>query len=151
MRWLEIGAKDIRRSAARQGSSLVRREGERSIGKDFMQAAGALVDMGKSALAEMAHKQAAANEYVLHDDSFDVVSSSRIKTVRYDEVVAMKIKNDKATLVLDQGSVNIKPHAHIVSGRVRVPVGWSRNGLEVPYETLLDELAARCDVHVEHL
>lgn len=150
IRWLETGAKDIRKSAGRQSKSLVRREGERSIGIDIRQAAGALVDMGKSALAELAHKQAMASEYVLFDDHFEIISSGRGKSFDYDEIISIKLKNDKATLVMDQGSIVIKPHAHIVSGRIKVPIGWTRNGLEVPYEVLLDELAARCDVRIEH-
>lgn len=151
IRWLESGAKDIRKDAARQGKSLVRREGERSVGKDIAQAAGALFAMGRSALADLAHLQALATEYVLHETKFEIVHQNSPRTVKYDSVTSIKMHNDRATVVLEQGSVTIKAHAYIVAGRIKVPVGWTRNGLEVPYETFFEELAARCRVNIEHL
>jgi hypothetical protein len=30
-----------------------------------------------------------------------------------------------------------------------VPIGWDRNGMEVPYELLVEELAARSRVEVD--
>jgi hypothetical protein len=149
IRWLELGAQDLRKSAQRKGKSLVRREGERSIGKDVRQVAGALMGMGKGALADILHHQAQASEYILHDSYFEIVTPNRIRSFKYDSVASIKRKGDKATVVLDQGSVTIRPHAFILSGRVKVPVGWSRNGMEVPYEVLIDELAGRCDVDIE--
>lgn len=151
IRWLEIGAEDIRKSARRQGQSIVRREGGRTIGRDLRDAAGAIYDLGKSALTDLIHRQAQASEVVLNDESFTVGNSASSKTVKYKEVVDMKLKGERLTVQLKQGSVTIKPYAYIVSGRVRVPVGWSRNGLEVPYEVLIDELSARCGVSVEHV
>lgn len=150
IRWLETGAQDFRKSAQRHGKSLVRREGERTIPKDFKQAAGALMDMGKSAIVDLMHHQAQASEYILHDDKFEISSSGRIRSIPYSEVTSIRMRNDKATLVMRQGSASVKPHAYIVSGRVKVPIGWSRNGMEVPYETLIDELSARCGIEVEH-
>ena len=149
IRWLELGAHDLKKSAQRKGKSVLRREGERTIGRDVREVAGAIMGMGRGAIADLLHRQAEASEYVLHEDHFEVITPGRIKSVKYSHVRAMRIKNDKATLILSQGSVAIKPHAYIVSGRIKVPVGWSRNGLEVPYEVLLDELAARCDVEIE--
>lgn len=150
MRWLEAGAEDSRRNAARQGKSLVRREGERTIGKDIKQAAGALAAMGKSALAELAHLQAYATEYVMHDTKLEIVKQGSTRSIPFASVKALKMQNDRATLVLGQGSVSIRPHAYIVAGRIKVPIGWSRNGMEVPYETLFEELAARCKLEIEH-
>jgi hypothetical protein len=149
IRWMELGAQDLKKNAKRKGKSLVRREGERNIGRDVREAAGVLVDMGKGALADLIHRQAEASEYAFHEDMFEVISPGRLRSVKYDLVKAIKLHGDKATVVLEQGSVTIKPHAYILSGRLKVPVGWARNGLEVPYEVLLDELAARCDVEIE--
>lgn len=150
MRWLEAGAEDSRRNAARQGKSLVRREGERTIGKDLKQAAGALAAMGKSALAELAHLQAYATEYVMHDTKLEIVKQGSTRSVPFASVKVLKMQNDRATLVLGQGSVSIRPHAYIVAGRIKVPIGWTRNGMEVPYETFFEELAARCKLEIEH-
>lgn len=151
IRWLEIGAEDIRKSAKRQGQSIVRREGGRTFGRDIRDAAGAIFDLGKSALADLVHRQAQASEVVLNEEAFTVGNPTSSKTVRYADVVDMKLKGERLSIQLKQGTVTIKPYAYIVSGRIKVPVGWSRNGLEVPYEVLIDELSARCGVHVEHL
>ena len=149
MRWLEVGAQDSRKDAARKGKSIIRREGHRSIGKDLKEAAGAIFDMGKSALAEIAHHQAMAGEYVLQDDSFEVVRSGSVKTYKYSDVRALEQKGERLLMSFERGSLTIKPHAYIVSGRIRVPVGWVRNGMEVPYDILLDELSARCGREIE--
>jgi hypothetical protein len=151
LRWLEIGAGDVRRNAQRQGASIVRREGQRTIGKDLRQAAGAIVDIGRSALAELAGSQALATEYVLYDDRFEVVRAGNVRAVPYERVRDIRQNNDRATFILEQGSVTIRPAAYLVAGRVRVPLGWMRNGMEVPYDLLLDELAARCGIEIEHM
>ncbi len=151
IRWLEVGAEDLRKEARRKGTSLVRREGERSIGKDIAEAAGAIFGMGKGAWADIMARQAQASEYVLGADRFEVVANQVSKPVKYKDVTAVRQRGDRATIVLKQGSVTIKPHAHIVAGRLKIPVGWTRNGIEVPYETLLDEISARCGVNIEHL
>ncbi|HMS54070.1 MAG TPA: hypothetical protein PKA27_01595 [Fimbriimonadaceae bacterium] len=151
IRWLDVGAQDMRRSAKKAGQRLINREGERTISRDFRDAAGVLIDLGKSALAELKNRQAEASEFVLHEDRFEVVSPGKITSVRYDQVKHIKLHRETVKLILDHGGVTIKPHAYIVSGRVRVPIGWSRNGLEVPYETLLEELSGRSGVNIEHL
>jgi hypothetical protein len=149
IRWLQLGAQDLKKNAQKKGKSLVRREGERSFGKDFSDAAGALMGMGRGALADLMHMQSEASEYVLQDDHFEIVTPGRIKSYKYDSIKSIKMKGDKASFIQDQGSITVKPHAYIVSGRVKIPIGWSRNGMEVPYEVLLDELAARCAVDIE--
>ena len=80
---------------------------------------------------------------------FDVVNGGNIKTVPYDRVLAIHMKGDRTVFTLDKGVVTIKPFAYIVSGRIKVPVGWVRNGIEVPYELLTLELAARCGIEVQ--
>jgi hypothetical protein len=150
VRWLQIGAADRRKQAQRQGQSVWRREGERSLGKDLKQIAGVLTELGRSALADVAHRQALAAEYVLHDKEFESVENGRVKTVRYDSILSIKVRGDKASLIFEQGSLVIHPHAYVVAGRTKVPVGWQRNGMEVPYELLIDELSARCGRPVEY-
>ncbi|HRF59878.1 MAG TPA: hypothetical protein PLH94_08200 [Fimbriimonadaceae bacterium] len=149
IRWIQTGAEDIRRSAKRQGTGLVRREGHRTLGKDLSQAAGALLEMGKSAYAQLLHRQASAIEYVLGDDAFDVVGPTGTRTIRYQDVKDIQMDGERLTVILAKGSVTIKPYAYIVAGKLKVPIGWSRNGLEVPYDLLIDELAARCGHEVD--
>jgi hypothetical protein len=151
MRWLKTGAQTERRSAARKGRSLVRREGHRTVGRDLGEAASALIDMGKSAWADLVALQAEASEYVFHDDAFEIVKSTGVRRIPYSDVTSLTMDGDRLIVELTKGSVTIKPHAYIVAGRVRVPIGWSRNGLEVPYELMLDELSARCGLGIEGL
>lgn len=150
VRWLQIGAEDRRKSAQRQGGSVWRREGERSIGKDLRQIAGVLTELGRSAMAEVAHRQATAAEYVLHEKDFEAVENGKVRSVRYDSILSIRVKGDKTSLIFEQGSLVIRPHAHVVAGRTKVPVGWRRNGMEVPYELLIDEISARCGRPVEY-
>jgi hypothetical protein len=148
IRWLQTGAEHNRRSAKSKGKSVI--EGEpRSFGESVRTVAGAAIDFGKGAYTDLRHRQADASEYVVMEDHFDVVQGASIKTIEYERVKRIEMSGDKATLTLDKGALVIKPFAYIVSGRAKVPVGWSRNGIEVAYELLIVELAARCKLDVE--
>lgn len=148
IRWLETGADANRKSAKQKGKEVFASGIPASI--KLGQGIGALFDLGRGAWADVLHKQAEASEYVLQEDRFDVVSGNSIKTVPYSEVKKISIKGEKAIVTLQRGStLSIKPYAHITAGRIRVPVGWMRNGMEVPYDLLIDELSARCGVEVE--
>ena len=148
IRWLETGA-EANRKSAKQKSRDVFQSGA-PAGTKIGQGFGAIVDFSKGAWADILHSQAEASEYVLQDDRFDVVAGNSIKTVPYAEVKKIVLKNEKATITLKRGStLAIKPYAYITAGRIKVPVGWMRNGMEVPYELLLDELSARCGLEVE--
>ncbi len=151
IRWLETGAENIRKGAQTRGLNLLRQTGadSKTFSENLKTAAGALFDFGKGTYADMVHRQAEDSEYVFQDDQFDVVSGGNLKTIPYNRVFAIHLRGDRATLTLDKGHVVIKPFAYIVAGRVKVPVGWVRNGIEVPYELLLLELAARCGLEIQ--
>ena len=152
IRWLETGADNIRKGAQNRGLNLLRQGvgiDSKTIGENLKTAAGALFDFGKGTYAEMMHRQAEDSEYVLQETQFDIVNGGNLKSIPYDRVIALHLRGDRATLTLDKGLVTIKPFAYIVAGRVKVPVGWVRNGIEVPYELLLLELAARCGVEMQ--
>ena len=152
IRWLETGADNIRKGAQNRGLNLLRQGvgiDSKTIGENLKTAAGALFDFGKGTYAEMMHRQAEDSEYVLQETQFDIVNGGNLKSMPYDRVIALHLRGDRATLTLDKGLVTIKPFAYIVAGRVKVPVGWVRNGIEVPYELLLLELAARCGVEMQ--
>ncbi|MBI5708166.1 MAG: hypothetical protein HZC36_14385 [Armatimonadetes bacterium] len=149
VKWLSHGAGHLRKEAARQSGSILRREGTRTIQKDLMDAAEVLLGVGKSAIAEIMHVGAAGVEYILHKDRFEVHKGNSMKVYRYKDVMAMKMRGDRLSVQMKAATATIAPPAHIVSARVRVPIGWSRNGIEVPYEMLLDELSARCGIEIE--
>jgi tetrahydromethanopterin S-methyltransferase subunit G len=149
IRWLDMGSDSLKDSAKRQTRDVVERKGERSIGKDIGGLFGAVVDLGKGAVADLLHRQADSNEYVLDDTTLEIRNGRGVKRIGYDQVKSIRRNNDKVKLILAQGSVEIKPYAHIVAGRIKVPVGWVRNGVEVPYDLLSVELAARVGVEIE--
>lgn len=132
-----------------KAQSFFQRQGARSFQRDVREVAGALWNAGTAAMTELAHRQAEASQYVLEEHTFEVVKATGLRRIRYDEVKRIHVAGDRATLVLERGSLIIKPFAHVTSGRLKVPIGWSRNGVEVPYELLIEELAARCDLELE--
>lgn len=149
IRWLQTGAVNQRKSAQAKGRSVVRSGETKPLGQNLKTAASAIIDFGRGAYTELLHHQASASEYVLQDDRFDIVSGTSIKSVSYDRVKEIEWKGDRAILHLDKGSLSVRPFAYIVAGRSKVPVGWTRNGTEVPYELLVEELAARCQIELE--
>lgn len=151
IRWLQTGAELHRKTAHERGRSIVRQTGteQRPLTQNLKTAASALMEYGKGAYAEMLHHQASASEYILQDEQFDIVSGNSIKSIDYSRVKAVTMRGERAVLTLDKGTLTIKPFAHIVAGRTRVPVGWVRNGTEVPYDLLIEELAARCRLEIE--
>lgn len=150
IRWLETGAEDMRKHAKRQGSRVLNRENRHDVRNDLKDVAGALFGFGKSALADLVHRQLQASEYILHEDRMEIVGPTGTRYVPYEEILEMRLKGDRCLVLLDRGKVTIKPHAYIVSGSLKVPVGWQRNGMEVAFEMLLDELSARAGVNIEH-
>ncbi len=151
MRWLQTGAETMRRTASSRSMELVRQSGadQRSFGENVKTAAGAVYDFGKSAYAEAVRKHAETSEFVLQEEHFDVVHNGSIKTIPYSRVKQVKLAKDRARLMLDKGSISIKPVAFLVAGHLKVPVGWVRNGIEVPFDLLIEELAARCGLEVD--
>lgn len=134
--------------ARKRGESVLAKDSERQVKKDIANVAGAMFDAGKGALAEILHRQAQATEYLLHEDRLEVSRPGHTQSVLYSTVHSIARKGDEIIVAYESGTLTIKPHAHIVSGRIRVPIGWSRNGIEVAYGVLADELAARCKVNI---
>jgi hypothetical protein len=141
----------MRKTASTRGKELVRQTGadQKGFGENMKTAAGALYDYGKSAYADAVRKHAETSEFVLQETHFDLVHNGSIKTVPYSRVKQGVMTNERARLMLDKGSVSIKPVAWVLAGRLKVPVGWLRNGIEVPYDLLIEEIAARCGLEVE--
>ena len=150
IRWLETEADRMRREATQKGKSAVQgADMEGGIKQSVANVASAIFDFGKSAYAEIAHLRAKAGEYVLLEERLDVVNGTSIKSIKYADVKKILVAKDKATIHFSGHTVSIKPYAYLSAGPLKVPVGWTRNGMEVPYYLLLEELAARCGVDLE--
>lgn len=149
IRWLKLGAEQMRRDAKDRGVELVRREGARTISKDLSQAASALFGMGKSAVTDLLHANASFCEYLFDSTGVEISRTTGSRRVPYATIKRIVRAKDGYSVILDRGSVEISPYAHIVASRIKAPLGWRRNGLEVPFETIIDELAGRCGVEVQ--
>lgn len=151
IRWLQTGAHNIRRGARDRTKALVDQRGtdQRSVSHNLKTAATAILDLGKGAYTEMVHQHVDTTEFVLQENGFDVVKGQSIQSIPYSRVRKVVMQSERATFTLDKGQFVIKPFAHITSGRAKVPVGWVRNGIEVPFDLLIEELSARCGLSVE--
>ncbi len=152
LRWLETGADAQRKSARDKGRSVlssVTAGSTKSIKEGMSSAAGALFDLGKGAYADLVKRQADAYEIIFSDEEFSVSGTTGPKIYRYADVSKISQEKDRITVTMGQTNLTIRPYAYITAGRVKVPIGWNRNGMEVPFELLVEELAARCRVEID--
>ena len=146
LHWFGIGSKEARRRAQKKGQAALQ-------GGDFArgirQVAGAAADFGKGALNDLVQRQAEETSYLLGDTGFEVIGLTSRKHLAYADVSLIEARpHDRFEFTHKNGRLVVKPIAHLVAGRLRVPVGWLRNGMEVPYAMLIEELAARCAVEI---
>lgn len=149
VRWLELGAEASGRSAQRRGASAIR-VADGDLKRNLRDVAVSLGGFGKTALARAYHAGRQGNEYVLHEDHFEIVGGPKTRVIRYEDVKQLLATGDRLRVITSSGEVKIEPPAYISVGRVRVPIGWSRNNMDVPYDVLIDELSARCRVNIEN-
>lgn len=154
LRWLETGADAARGSAKAKAKKLTQNDPESSafkkVGKGFATMAGAAFDIGMGAWAELMARRAEASEFVFLDSQLDVVSGKSIRSIPYSTIKVLRQKGDRTAVTLENGSLTIKPYAYVVAGKLRVPIGWVRNEIEVPFDLIVEELSARCGIEVQH-
>lgn len=145
LRWLEQGAERLREEAAdsaraaADGASF-QAESVRSTLKSAMRSAASF---GKGVAAEAAHRRTSTVEYVLDAERFDVVRGGSIQSVAYTTIRSVEWHGERALLRLANGELTIRPLAHLVAPGSKVPLGWIRNGLDAPFATVVEEIAAR--------
>lgn len=144
IRWLRMGAETQKQTAKEKTKKVS--DPKQRFADHLKNAASAIMDYGKGTYTEAMHSVAEANEFVIQETQLDIVRNGTIKTVPYDRIKAIQLRTDRATLVLDKGTVVIKPFAYLTAGRAKVPVGWQRNGLDVPFELLFEEISARSGI-----
>lgn len=148
--WFSTGSQEALSSAKRKGKALARGTSESSVKQKFFQAASLAVDLGRGAGADIVHRAALEAVYKLYSDRLVVKSQLGQQTIAFADVSAIVAHpKDRFSVEYEGGTLTVRPIAHLVSGRVRVPVGWMRNEIEVPYTMLLEELSARCGVEIE--
>lgn len=146
LHWLEPGNRTTRDGARKKSKS----KEERTLTGTLRQGFSAAMEFGNEALTDFRHRRMDEILYLLNEDSFEAISLSTHKKVGFDKVRGIFAEEkDRFRVEYDGGTLTIKPLAHLVSGRVRVPIGWNRNGIEVPYTLLPEEIAARCGVEID--
>ena len=146
LHWFGVGSNEARHRARQKGQSALARN---DLVKSIKDVAGAASEFGKSTLTDLVQRKAEDTSYQLSDDAFEVMGTTSRKRILYSDATELHAKqNDRYELIHKGGSLTIKPIAHLLAGRMRVPVGWLRNGMEVPYALLIEELAARCGVEI---
>lgn len=149
LHWFDTDAKRAHANA-RTKSLSVAKKSEEGILPALKEAAGAAISFGKGTIGNIVQKSAEETRYELHDNGLEAIDLARKVKLDYSEIKQIVAKaNNKYQILFHGGSLTVKPVAHLVAGRHRVPVGWVRNGFEVPYAMLIDEIAARAAVEVE--
>lgn len=148
LHWFGTESRAATADARKRGKSLLSERG-RSLAGQIKEAATAAISLGRGAAGELALRQASEEAYVLEAEGFEQMGLGGRARVHYDSVKEIvELGSDRFEITHSAGRLVVRPVAHLVRGRHRVPVGWLRNGVEVPYRTLVDELAARCRVEV---
>ena len=150
LHWFSTGSQEAIESAMRKGRAFTKSAADSSVTENIKRAAGVAADFGRGAAAEVLHRQAVDTVYKLHDEQMDVRGATGTRTVAYDSILSIRSHSkDRFTVEYDEGTLTVRPIAHLSSGKIRVPVGWVRNEIEVPFSMLLEELSARSDVEIE--
>ena len=146
LHWFGVGSNEAKSRAKQKGQAAFHRN---DLVKSIKDVAGAASEFGKGTLTDLMQRKAEDTAFQMSDDALEVLTTATRKRIMYSEVTELHAKqNDRFELVHKGGTLTIKPIAHLLAGRLRVPVGWLRNGMEVPYALLIEELAARCGVEI---
>lgn len=149
MHWFDTESKRTNATARAQTKDIARATNEEGLLPGLKQAASAALSIGKGAYGSVVQKQAAETRIDLYESGFEFIDLTRRIKVDYSQVRQIVAKaGDRYQILYNGGSVVVKPPAHLVAGKYRVPVGWRRNGIEVPFLTLIEELSGRCSVEI---
>lgn len=148
--WFNTSAKATNAQALEKGQAISKVAAEEGFFPSIKQAASAAVSFSKGAIGTFVQKSAEETKYELHDTGLESIDIARKIKLDYTEIRQIISKqNDRYQILFNGGSLTIKPVAHLVSGRHRVPIGWLRNGSEVPYVMLIEEISARCGIEIQ--
>ena len=144
VRWLGTSAREKRKSVVKRALAVPQNTLEKGLMPGLKDAADAAIGLGKQALGDLSTARAEETTFRLYTEGFEAVGLMSKTKVNYSDVNRIVRKSgDKFRVEFNGGHVSIRPVAHLVVSGHRVPIGWVRNGLEVDYETLVEELVAR--------
>lgn len=132
------------------GKETARRAPVRTVGpqvtKGIFEVVSKVVREGKGAIAGIASKQLEGLEYVL-TDALLYIGTKEIPFAAIREIEI--VKGSEFIVRAGSRTISIKPYAWLEVARHRVPLGWLRDGMEVPFELLAEEIAARAGVEIK--
>ena len=149
MQWFDTESKRTNAIVKSQTKDIARVANEEGLIPTIKQAATAALSMTKGAYGSVVQKQAQETRYELFESGFQFIDITRRVRIDYNQVRQIISKpGDRYQILYNGGSITIKPPAHLVAGKYRVPVGWERNGTEVPFLMLIEEISARSGIEV---
>ncbi|GIV01889.1 MAG: hypothetical protein KatS3mg015_0719 [Fimbriimonadales bacterium] len=126
-----------------------RAEGPESVRDAVLSAFGKLLDLSKETTAEVLLRTIRAIEYRLFDDHLEVQNLAGVKRYAYADLKTVELRKRDRFLFRGEGiRFAIRPYATLALTGVRLPLGWQREGLPVPYRLLAEEIALRSSVKV---
>jgi hypothetical protein len=149
LKWFDTESRRANAHARAQTQEIAKIATEDGLIPTIKQAAVAAISITKGAYGTVVQKQTGETKYDLYEQGLEFVDLTRRTKVDYKQIRQIVAKpGDRFQILYNGGSLSIKPPAHLVAGKLRVPVGWIRNGIEVPYLTLVEEISARSGVEI---
>lgn len=150
VKWLQMGTESSQFRT--QKSELAESFKESQVKRGLREVGSRLLHFGKSTYAGFVQKNIENIEYILLSQQVEVHSLGRRRSLRYEDINRIfEGTKDHYTVVTPEDRLVIRPVAYLGAGRVRVPIGWNREGADVPYDLLIKELAAHCKLEIEYL
>lgn len=149
LHWLDLGGKASREAGRKKAAEAAKAPvvSPSGIADTFKKAAAAARDFGMGAWTDIKTKRLEETQYVLDDTALEVPTPTGAKKIAYASISEVTLEeDDRIVITFESGAHVIKPVAHLVTGAIRVPIGWKRGGMEVPYAMLAEEIAARSGV-----
>lgn len=148
IRWLESAPGTQMKKAGRYSktafSNLGSMSGETGPKARLVSAAKALAAVVKSAAAEISKSKAEAQEFAISESSLFISEGGSLKEIPFAAITGLDVDGFTAVFHHAGGSFSIKPYGLILVGSAKAPIGWDRDGQDVPFDFLIEEIAARC-------
>ena len=140
--WLKLGSESLKQTPFQSEGDL-RKAVTGVVGKAF--------DFGKSALAGVGGLAIDRIEYRLHPDRIEIAGIGATKSVPYSQIKKVEAHGRGYRIEAGTQSFSIMPYAHLLVSNIKVPLGWRRNRMEVAFNLLADEIAARAKAPLENV
>jgi hypothetical protein len=147
LKWIQFKSDASKEGASRRlvrSGKTVRQDWKSSV-TDVAGAVGAYASTAASSLTHAAKNVA---RYDLDDTMLTAKTMGKTTKISFEDIQEILLDGDEATIIHSKGNLKIKPIGYVSSGIVKAPLGWRRNGTEVPFATLIEEIAGRAGLRV---